>query len=136
MMKGAAIRLALVLFAFMTLTAARDPILVPEVSQHEVKVRQGFIGTELLLFGAILLMIVGGISLIFGFYARAGALMLFAFTVCASVLLHDYWHIRDTASRAADYDIFARNMAIAGGLLLIVGMGAGPFSIDNKLGDD
>ncbi len=34
--------------------AARDPILVPEVSQHEVKVRQGFIGTELLLFGAIL----------------------------------------------------------------------------------
>lgn len=36
------------------LGAARDPILVPEVSQHEVQVRQGFIGTELLLFGAIL----------------------------------------------------------------------------------
>ncbi|MBX7496734.1 TIGR02186 family protein [Qipengyuania sp. 6B39] len=32
----------------------RDPILVPEVSQHEVQVRQGFTGTELLLFGAIL----------------------------------------------------------------------------------
>jgi uncharacterized protein (TIGR02186 family) len=36
------------------LTAARDPILVPEVSQHEVEVRQGFTGTQLLLFGAIL----------------------------------------------------------------------------------
>jgi uncharacterized protein (TIGR02186 family) len=36
------------------LTGARDPILVPEVSQHEVQVRQGFTGTELLLFGAIL----------------------------------------------------------------------------------
>ena len=47
-------QLALVLLAFVTLTAARDPILVPEVSQHEVRVRQGFIGTELLLFGAIL----------------------------------------------------------------------------------
>lgn len=35
-------------------TAQRDPILVPEVSQHEVRVRQGFTGTELLLFGAIL----------------------------------------------------------------------------------
>jgi uncharacterized protein (TIGR02186 family) len=34
--------------------AAGDPILVPEVSQHEVQVRQGFRGTELLLFGAIL----------------------------------------------------------------------------------
>ena len=32
----------------------RDPILVPEVSQHEVLVRQGFTGTELLLYGAIL----------------------------------------------------------------------------------
>ena len=31
-----------------------DPILVPDVSQHEVRVRQGFTGTELLLFGAIL----------------------------------------------------------------------------------
>ncbi|HEY8948038.1 MAG TPA: DoxX family protein [Rhizomicrobium sp.] len=88
----------------------------------------------LLLFGAILLMIVGGVSLVFGFYARAGALMLFAFTVCASVLMHDYWKISDAAARAADYDIFARNMAIAGGLLLIVGMGAGPFSIDNRMG--
>ncbi|WP_324263125.1 TIGR02186 family protein [Altererythrobacter sp. H2] len=36
------------------LSAQRDPILVPEVSQHEVQVRQGFTGTELLLFGAIL----------------------------------------------------------------------------------
>lgn len=36
------------------LGGARDPILVPEVSQHEIQVRQGFTGTELLLFGAIL----------------------------------------------------------------------------------
>jgi uncharacterized protein (TIGR02186 family) len=47
-------RLALLLAALIMLTAARDPILVPEVSQHEVRVRQGFTGTELLLFGAIL----------------------------------------------------------------------------------
>jgi uncharacterized protein (TIGR02186 family) len=33
---------------------SRDPILVPEVSQHQIRVRQGFVGTELLLFGAIL----------------------------------------------------------------------------------
>ncbi len=42
------------LLALVLLTGARDPILVPEVSQHEVQVRQGFTGTELLLFGAIL----------------------------------------------------------------------------------
>lgn len=42
------------LLALLLLTGARDPILVPEVSQHEIRVRQGFTGAELLLFGAIL----------------------------------------------------------------------------------
>lgn len=42
------------LFLAQPASAQRDPILVPEVSQHEVQVRQGFVGTELLLFGAIL----------------------------------------------------------------------------------
>jgi uncharacterized protein (TIGR02186 family) len=42
------------LFALLMLSAQRDPILVPEVSQDDVQVRQGFTGTELLLFGAIL----------------------------------------------------------------------------------
>lgn len=44
----------LALLALLLLGGARDPILVPEVSQHEIQVRQGFTGTELLLFGAIL----------------------------------------------------------------------------------
>jgi uncharacterized protein (TIGR02186 family) len=47
-------RVLLALVAFFALTAQRDPILVPEVSQHEIQVRQGFTGTELLLYGAIL----------------------------------------------------------------------------------
>ncbi|RKF21090.1 hypothetical protein D6851_09140 [Altericroceibacterium spongiae] len=47
-------RLTFLLLAFFALTAQRDPILVPEVSQHDIEVRQGFTGTELLLYGAIL----------------------------------------------------------------------------------
>ena len=47
-------RLLLALIALVMLTGAREPILVPEVSQHEIQLRQGFTGTELLLFGAIL----------------------------------------------------------------------------------
>ena len=57
--------LLLLAFAF-ALMGQRDPILVPEVSQHEVQVRQGFTGTELLLFGAV----VGA-----QFGSRAGALL-------------------------------------------------------------
>jgi uncharacterized protein (TIGR02186 family) len=44
----------LALCACLLLLGARDPILVPEISQHEVHVRQGFTGADLLLFGAIL----------------------------------------------------------------------------------
>jgi uncharacterized protein (TIGR02186 family) len=52
-------RVLLAVVAFLALSGqsqlnGRDPILVPEVSQHEIRVRQGFTGTEMLLFGAIL----------------------------------------------------------------------------------
>lgn len=47
-------RVFLALAAFFALTAQSEPILVPQVSQHEVRVRQGFTGTQMLLFGAIL----------------------------------------------------------------------------------
>ena len=47
-------RALLAVLAFLALSGQRDPILVPEVSQHEIRVRQGFTGTQLLLFGAIL----------------------------------------------------------------------------------
>lgn len=47
-------RAAFAILLLLALGAARDPILVPEVSQHEIQVRQGFTGQELLLFGAIL----------------------------------------------------------------------------------
>lgn len=53
-MTGRAGRVLLAIIAFAGLSAQREPILVPEVSQHEIQVRQGFTGTELLLFGAVL----------------------------------------------------------------------------------
>jgi len=42
------------LLALLLLTGARDPILVPGVSQHEIAIGHDFNGAALLLFGAIL----------------------------------------------------------------------------------
>ncbi len=83
---------------------------------------------------ALLAMTVGGLSLLFGYHVRHAAMVLFAFTIATTVLMHDFWKITDVIERADAYDIFARNMAIAGGLLLLVGMGAGPLAIDNRVG--
>ena len=44
----------LALLALFFLTGARDPILVPDVSQHYIEIGHDFNGTALLLFGAIL----------------------------------------------------------------------------------
>lgn len=51
---GIAARILTLLLAVFLCSAARNPILVPEISQHEIQVRQGFTGADLLLFGAIL----------------------------------------------------------------------------------
>jgi|SRR5215469_5696363 len=84
-----------------------------------------------LLIIALVAMVLGGLSIALGIHARHGAMVLFAFTIVVSVVMHAYWLIHNQVDRAADYDIFIRNMAVAGGLLLIVGMGPGPFAIDN-----
>jgi uncharacterized protein (TIGR02186 family) len=46
-------RLALLALVAMFLQGQREPILVPEVSQSRIEVRQGFTGANLLLYGAI-----------------------------------------------------------------------------------
>jgi putative oxidoreductase len=88
----------------------------------------------LLLVIALTVMILGGISIAVGYHTRHGALLLFGFTVIVSMTMHDYWKLNEASARLADSEIFFRNVAIAGGLLLLMGMGAGPFAIDNTGG--
>ncbi|MBV7259205.1 TIGR02186 family protein [Erythrobacter crassostreae] len=40
--------------AVLSLSAQREPVLVPEVSQSRIEVRQGFTGANLLLYGAVI----------------------------------------------------------------------------------
>jgi uncharacterized protein (TIGR02186 family) len=49
-----AARAALAMLAWAALSAQREPILVPEVSQSLIEVRQGFTGANLLLYGAVI----------------------------------------------------------------------------------
>ncbi|HXC56892.1 MAG TPA: DoxX family protein [Rhizomicrobium sp.] len=92
---------------------------------------KGVPAAPLLLALALIAMFLGGLSLLFGFQTRYGAVLLFGFTIVASVAMHDFWLIGNAIDRASDYETFARNMAIAGGLLLLVGMGPGPIAFDS-----
>ncbi|HET7083764.1 MAG TPA: DoxX family membrane protein [Rhizomicrobium sp.] len=86
----------------------------------------------LVLLVVLLLIVMGSISLLFGYHTRHAAIMLFGMTIAATVTMHDFWHYADSAARAKEFAIFARDFAICGGLLLLVGLGPGPFAVDNK----
>jgi putative oxidoreductase len=86
----------------------------------------------LLLVLAFVLMVMGTFSLLVGYHTRHGAVLLFGMTIVATVVLHDYWHIADAVARKAEFEIFARDVAICGGLLMMIGMGCGPFGWDNR----
>jgi putative oxidoreductase len=86
----------------------------------------------LLIVIALVLLALGSLSLLFGYHAKHCAVLLFALTAAGAVLLRDYWHLPPGAARSSEFDIFARDMAICGGLLMIIGLGPGPFAFDNR----
>jgi putative oxidoreductase len=76
-----------------------------------------------------------GFGLVIGFRTRLMALILFVFTLAVSFQLHDFWTMGDTDVARLETALFAKNMAIAGGLLMLVGLGAGSWSYDSWRGD-
>jgi putative oxidoreductase len=72
-----------------------------------------------------------GLGLIIGFRTRLLALILFGFTLAVSFVMHDFWAVDDADLARTEMLFFAKNMAIAGGLLMLVGLGAGNWSYDS-----
>ena len=90
---------------------------------------------DVILAIAVVLEFGGAFALLLGFRARLAALALFVLTVAASVGMNDFWKIDDAELAYSQMQLFLRNLAIAGGLLVIVGMGAGRWSYDTWHGD-
>lgn len=74
----------------------------------------------------IALEILGGITLMLGWHARLTAFLLAGFTLLATLIFHS--NLGDQTQML----FFLKNLSIAGGLLMVVSHGAGPYSIDNR----
>ncbi len=74
--------------------------------------------------------LVGGILLFLGILSRLTAFGLFVFVILASVLGHAFWSFADAGPQFLQIQQFLKNMGIAAGLLMIVGMGGGAVGID------
>ena len=81
-----------------------------------------------LLPPVIALELLGGIALIVGFQVRLIALLMAIFCVSSAFLFHF-----DLADQM-QFIMFFKNIAIAGGFLLLSVQKAGPWTLDRKLG--
>jgi uncharacterized membrane protein YphA (DoxX/SURF4 family) len=82
-------------------------------------------------FLTLTVLVLASISLIIGLRARIGALALFAFIAVSNIFMNDYWNIVDAIERQEAAEAFARNLALGGGLLVLMGLGPGRFAIED-----
>ena len=100
---------------------------------------------QVMLAGAILFLLAGSASIIFGFKARLGAGLLFVFLVLATYFFHDFWSwsaesmwVLSTNSdvklpvQQIEMISFMKNLALMGAMLFIVANGSGPMSLDRR----
>jgi len=92
------------------------------------------VGTALLAI-ATALELLGAISIVLGFKARWGALVLLIFLVPVTLVFHNFWAV-PAQEQQVQLVNFLKNLSIAGGLLIVLGRGAGAFSIDARRSPD
>ncbi len=73
----------------------------------------------------------GGLALVVGYQVRLAGLALGLFTVAASVVFHAWWSVPADQQFVTQL-LFMKNISVAGGMLLISALGAGPLSIDAR----
>lgn len=74
----------------------------------------------------IALEVVGGIAIVIGFKARLVALAMAGFSLLSALLFHTNF------SDETQTIMLMKNIAIAGGFLMIVAHGAGAYALDNR----
>ncbi|MDZ7652116.1 MAG: DoxX family protein [Burkholderiaceae bacterium] len=79
--------------------------------------------------GTVALELVAGLALIVGYKARWAALALAAFTLLATFIFHAYWSM-PAEQQMVQQLMFLKNLAVAGGLLVVFALGAGRYSLD------
>ena len=78
---------------------------------------------------AIAVEVVAGIALVIGRKARWAALAIAIFALATMFLFHPYWTL-PADNQMADMLAFWKNLAIFGGMLMVMAFGAGKFSVE------
>jgi len=66
-----------------------------------------------------LMLVIGGIYIVLGYYADLGALLLAIFLVLAAVIFHNFWKETDATAKQNEMLGFMKDMALAGAALIL-----------------
>jgi len=83
----------------------------------------------ILLVGAIAFLLLGSVSLVLGYKARLGSLLLLVFLVAATYYFHAFWKLPE-AERMPEQIAFMKNLALMGTMVFLIANGPGPWSVD------
>ena len=86
---------------------------------------------EVLLPLTIAVELGGGLMLALGWKTRWAAAALFLFLVPTTVIFHQFWGIDPKLVQMQKIH-FLKNVAIMGGMLMVLAIGAGAWSVDRK----
>lgn len=92
----------------------------------------GMVMVPLFLGLTILVQLAGGAALLVGYKTQIAAFLLAGLTLVISLVMHNFWALEEGLVRSHETQNFVKNMGIMAGLLAIAGLGAGPFSFDNR----
>ncbi|HEY4107274.1 MAG TPA: DoxX family protein [Polyangiaceae bacterium] len=80
------------------------------------------------------LALLGALSLLLGYHARIGALLLAIFLVPVTLIMHKFWGVADPMHAQMQQVNFMKNVALIGATLVFMYFGAGPVSFDERAG--
>ena len=106
---------------------------IPHFSDvSKVMASVGIPAPQFILVGAIVFLVAGSLSVIVGYKARIGAVLLLTFLVLASYYFHPFWKL-DGQAQQEQMIHFMKNLSMMGAMLFIVANGSGPMSLDSWL---
>jgi putative oxidoreductase len=85
----------------------------------------------ILYFSAVFLTL-GGLMVLVGYRATLGSFLLLCYWIPMTLITHDFWNAPKDEFRLQSI-LFMKDVAIIGGLLMLVGKGSGRFSIKRVL---
>jgi putative oxidoreductase len=89
--------------------------------------------SQVLVFGAIAVELVGGLMLMLGWHGRLAALVLCVYTLTLALIFHAYWRATG-ADASTQHALFFGHLSMMGGMLYVVAYGPGPVSVDEAVG--